>query len=231
VQLNSAIEAASFTKNQSYFVYDFSSISASIHRCQISYGTINAIGTADGLPSDAHIRFVGLPDVITGDDVMSAGAIVTPYRHRFTTFGRIYPGLVDFNSPSYGYGRIPYCSYNATLDAYQYYGQTSQIYSSLVVDREYQTLIRYAPGDDGAYAIQRPALLEYQSHNPASTTGMNRRWGEMKNIFICDDNGMQMMQTGRIINSKNYICIGDEDSWFTGGADTLSLLCQHTEET
>lgn len=228
VELASSAEASAFTKNQGYFIYDFVS-----GQCNVAYGIINAIGTADGLASDAHIRFSSLCEVVNSSDTIAAGAIVTPYKHRFYATGRVTYDSANFSNRIC---QIPYCSYDGANDPYAFHYQNHEAISlRFRVDYEEATIFLEAPGDDGSYAVQKPAILEsYNAYTGYSADGsrMNRRWGEANSVYLTDDGGMSNMQTGRTIDGKDYICLM---SWsgnlFSYASNSAAALIQHTEET
>jgi hypothetical protein len=117
-----------------------------------------------------------------------------------------------------------------------FYGQSGQIFGAFTTDAEITTLVRVAPGDDGTFAVQRPAIVELGNFaNTANNSyeysdGMNRRYGELKNLFLTSPASMAIMQTGRVINSKEYLCIQTVSANFINGSASLAILIPHTED-
>ena len=219
VQVTDAAEANLFTKNEWYFIYDFR-YDAVIPRIAVAYGECNGVGVADGLNAD-EIRFATL------NNDFNSGAKISPYPLPVFTIANGWVGNIqDFCEGGYNVNQIPfYGRSDGTTGHYCIHRQYSEIQSAAILSREYNALTIAAPDDKGNYTVQRPLMCEYYRPNSSSTrTQMNRPYGESKNIYISDDDGMSIMTTGRTIDSKEHINIADEDGMFYGGSSYLSAL-------
>lgn len=220
VQMTDAAEAALFTKNEWYYIYDFR-YDASYPRLMVAYGECTGVGVADGLNAD-EIQFG------TVNNDFKIGAIVSPYPLTTYTFDKGGTaganGENDYRYPSYK-GMLPFNSRaDGTTGYYCIHDQAGNEYGGYAISRDYQAIITGAPDDKGIYVCQRPLICEYQRPNDGTVTGMNRVYGESKNIYLVDDDGLSVMTTGREIDSKEHISIGAEDTIFINGSSNLECL-------
>jgi hypothetical protein len=176
-------EAANFTQNNYYFIYDFNGHS------WVNYSKCTGVNVG--------------ANQITLESVnknFPAGAVVCSYAHRFVSFG----STVSEPSSGYGYRNpiLPYVSatdnnYVCSVDGGGF-GITSAQYLS-------EPISKGAPMDNGGkVCVARPTLTEYVRKNDNFTTGMNRTYGQFKNIYVSSSSGLGIGD-GRVITGKNYV--------------------------
>lgn len=219
VQVTDAAEANLFTKNEWYYIYDFR-YDAVIPRIAAAYGECNGVGVADGLNAD-EIRFTTL------NNNFNSGAKISPYPLPIFTFANGWSGNInDYCESSNNVNQIPfYGRSDGSTGHYCIHDQAGRIVGGAIISREITAITIAAPDDKGNYTVQRPLMCEYYRPNSDTTrTQMNRPYGESKNIYISDDDGLSIMTTGRTIDSKEHIHIGVESSMFLGGSSLLSVL-------
>jgi hypothetical protein len=217
VQVTDAAEASLFTNGEWYYVYDFR-YDAVIPRIAVAYGECNGVGVADGLNAD-EIRFATL------NNDFNSGAKISPYP--LTTY-TMSPGCDldgnDFRDDGDG-PLIPFFGRSdGTTGHYCIHDQTGEIQGAFRISRELNAITIAAPDDKANYTVQRPLVCEYARPNDAAVTQMNRPYGESKNVYISDDDGLSVMSTGRTIDSKEHINVADENAMFNGGSALLSVL-------
>ena len=220
VQLTDSAEANLFTSGEFYYIYDFR-YDGVIPRIAVGYGQCNGVGVADGLNAD-EIQFATL------NNDFNAGAKVSPYPIPLYSISN---GSAQANDIAYGtsVSQLPFYSrQDGTTGHYCIDDQgtySGYIYGNLIISRDFNAIIKNAPDDKGNYTVQRPLLCENSRPNDAgTTTDMNRAYGESKNIYLSDDDGLSIMTTGRTINGKEYINVADEDDMFYGGNAALAVL-------
>lgn len=225
VQVTDAAEANLFTNGEWYFVYDFR-YDAVIPLVAVAYGECNGVGIADGLNAD-EIRFATL------NNDFNSGAKISPYPLPVMSIDNGCAagdaGEDDFRDTGWG-SQIPfYGRSDGTTGHYCINDQSGDITGQYIISRDSQAILTAAPDDKGNYTVQRPLICENRRPNDTSSlsynTQMNRPYGENKNLYLSDDNGMSVMSTGRTIDSKEHINIADENTMFVGGSSSLSVLC------
>lgn len=210
-------EAANFTEGNYYYMFDFS--------------------------SQERVRYVKVSSVNTGADQITletlgrdfnAGSVIAAYAHRFYTLGtgignESEPNLNDDNSYDYPYSRIPYVS--AIDDSSCFHNQYAYINGSVqpVIAGEYITTMN--PNDKGQYAVQRPGICELTRNNTSTgnATGMTEGYGVTKNSYMGMKNSLARFLDGRVINSKNYLYIGDADYLWRNGSYIVGIFVPDTE--
>ena len=223
-QMTDAAEANLFTSGEWYYVFDFN-YGASYPRLSVGYGECNGVGVADGLNAD-EIRFA------TMNNDFPAGAIVSPYPVPTYTIDQ---GGIDGDANEVGYrdsgyfSQIPFYSRDdGTTGYYCIHDQGGDIQGGFRVSRDENAILTGSPDDKSAYTCQRPLICEHRRPNdtnsPAYYTDMNRSYGESKNIYLIDDDGLSIMTNGRVINTKDHISIGPESSFFYGGNADIEVL-------
>jgi hypothetical protein len=231
VQLTNSAEAALFTKGHSYFIKNFDTNTQTLHNVQVSYGEVDAIGTADGLPGDEYIRFSTLSPVITNSNVIPSGAKIQPYPLRAVYFD--YNWASDRDGYNYRQCQIPFTGFASTTEDEAFYDQSGYIYTGARIDCNLWSIIVSNPNDHDDYIVQRPIVCEYLQPNQSSDSGgMNNTYGTCKNLYLTSDNNISVMQSGRTINSKDYIGIGTAAviAAMYQSSTSIHILAQHTEE-
>lgn len=234
--LQSEAQVNSLTKGNGYFIYYAGlDINGSADTCYITYGVINGKGVSDGLTS-TQVRFELLPGLRAISNTIQAGARITPYLHTVYAFSNaptetfnssLYNDLCYAYMSSSYYSFIPYMSYNIDSSAYCMHQQGGQIGSGCSGSIE-DVIVSKGLQDDGNYIVQRPAIIE--SRNGAQgTSGMNRVWGETKNLYCTISTGMTDMETGRTINALDFVSLGPSSSLLGGISSSTHLLIQQTE--
>lgn len=220
VQVTDAAEANLFTKGEWYFVYDFR-YDAVIPRIAVAYGECNGVGVADGLNAD-QIRFATL------NNDFNSGAKISPYPLPYMAVdqGGTYGANDNRNGTYGGQGQIPfYARSDGTTGHYCIFDQVQTLRGGYGISRDERAILTAAPDDKGNYTVQRPLICEnYRPNDNYVTTQMNRPYGESKNVYSVDDNGMSIMTTGRTLNAKEHICVADESSMFFFGSSGMSVL-------
>lgn len=230
--LESSDQVDTFTKNQGYFVY-YAGLSSSGRECvKVTYGIVTHKGVADGLTA-TQITISNLV-TMSGTQEILTGARVTPYWHTYymTASFPTYISVNDFalyqDSGSNRFqGQIPYYS-ASTSTHYASHDQAGPIDCRTEASVEIDIITRGAQ-DNGIFIVQKPLIYEDIIVN--SQTGMNRVYGEMKNIFICSDTGMTDMETGRTINGNDYVSLGIAGYIISGTLSGTHILVLHTEST
>lgn len=217
VTLTDAAEANLFTKNEFYYVYDFR-YDGVVPLIAVAYGQCNGVGVADGLASN-QIRFATL------NNNFNAGAKVNPYPLPIHSISNGHSTASGDIAASDCTAQLPFYSYSSgTTGHYCIHNQDNgYLEGRLTISRDYNAIITNAPDDKGNYTVQRPLICEY-FNTLDNYTDCNRSYGESKNIYLSDDNGMSIMTTGRTISGKEHINIADEDAMFMLGSPNLSVL-------
>lgn len=203
-------EAANFTVNKYYYLYDFNGHS------WVDYCKVTARDTG--------------ADTITVDRVdfnYTAGSVIAAYAHRFYGFGSDTATLA---LPRFNYGllsRLPYASSQGYVSA----GQSSILYAGCQIETPDKTLITNNPNDLGYYACSKGLLVEYLRED-SSGTGMNRAYGSPNNIYLCYNNSYSPGQDGKTIGGENYLFfLTGNYIYSTGSASSQCSLFLDTTAT
>jgi hypothetical protein len=136
-------------------------------------------------------------DTLSND--VSAGAIIGAYPHRYFTKGNGYSNENDIVSSDiqtqlpYYSGAVGYVQHESSII---YGGVTLNILGGMTIT---------APDDLGLYSCMKPIITEtYRPNGTLSTTGMNRQYGKLKNIFFSYGSMAQMLDY-RTINASDYL--------------------------
>lgn len=234
ITLASSGQASSFTKDNWYYIFFVGLDTSSNRRANAIYGQIDAIGTADGLSTDAQIRFNYLSAPSHARDIIFDGAIVTPYYHFVYSIGEKTPsalsGSYTVNMAEYNVvtGTIPYYSYQGTTDGAVADGDYDFIESVAYAYCDYFLL--KATQDDGRWPAQKPILTEVYN-GTGGNTNMNRGYAEAVNFAMIDDGGMDDMEYGVTISGEDWISIGPTNNIWGGYPSGCVILVLHTEST
>lgn len=176
-------EAALFTVNNYYYLYDYNDKSVCNYVKCTARDLINDTITIDTLSNN-----------------VSAGAIIGAYPHRYCTNGTGWVTDSDIVASSSYLIQIPYYSGAAGYVQHEF----STIYGGVSLNILGGMNIT-APDDIGLYSCMRPIITEaYRPNAPSSSTGMNRQYGKLKNIFYSYGSMAQMLDY-RTINTKDYL--------------------------
>ena len=167
-------EGAQFTAGESYFLIDLDESES------FQYMTIATGGIAgDIITFTANFNMEA-----------KAGAILSPYYHRFYTM-----------CPTSAYdahARLPYVS------TFKRERGISSSYSSDTVDFYGEIMTEYLtymdPDDSGIYACMKLGIVEI-----ADSAQGNRAYGSTKNVYACSVSGMASATDGKTINGKNFL--------------------------
>jgi len=176
-------EAALFTLNNYYYLYDYQNKSVVNYVKCVGINLVADTVTIDTLSND-----------------VSAGAIIGAYPHRFCTNGNGSYFDNDIVDDSVYLIQIPYCSGAAGYVQHQY----STVYGGVALNILGGMNIT-APNDLGLYSCMRPVITEkYRPNDASSSTGMNRQYGKLKNVFYSYGSMSQMLDY-RTINTNDYL--------------------------
>jgi hypothetical protein len=183
-------EAANFTVNKYYYLYDFD-----------GHGWINYIKVT--------ARDVVL-DTVTIDSCsvnFPAGAVLTPYAHRYYNYsaGTYYqnPPYTFFQNLQGADGFVmPYVSSGTETSVY---AQPASGYIAIQVSGYVDAFLSYGiPDDEGYYDCIKHLLAEYYDSAQA-TTSMNRIYGKSNNTLRTYRGTMGRMTNTRTLNAIDYL--------------------------
>jgi hypothetical protein len=224
LQLHSG-EAANFTQNNYYFIMDFNGVEVCNYVFCTSVDTDNDRVTIQTLT-----------------DNMGNGAIISAYAHRFVFLGTDrYPGAIQLNFSGYGSSgsveinqAIPYCS--GAVGYAMHYQIVAPVYitSATKFDVLVNTLQQMNPDDLSRRAAMRPLVGEWLRPNDAASfpsTGMNRSYGQIKNIYAAYSASRVKGSDGLTIGAKDYVFLATMDELSANGSVSVDLLFLDTEST
>lgn len=229
--LQNAAQVNALTKGQGYFVYYAGLDTNGNEVVKVNYGVIDQKGVADGL-LDTQIRLAVVSDN-NGTRTIMSGSRITPYWHRFFVtayFENVDRQLNDFThkySTSYYRTQQPYYSYTGNG-----FGVTHPQNSYIQMTSNFSAetdIINKGAQDNGLFIVQKPAIYELNGGGTVYNSNVNRIWGEVKNLYTTNNTGMTDMETGRTINSKDYVSLGDASQIYAGSTQYQHLLVLHTE--
>lgn len=219
LQLHSG-EAANFTVGKQYYITSMNGVS------KVLYVTVTDRDTgADTIT----VSSLGLD--------MEDHSIISSYLHRYCAFGTTnYPLEDGFGNMTAGtansYQTIPYCSAAA---GYVSHDQSGVINGSTKWDVLTTTLQQMNPDDYGNRAAMRPLLGEFSRHNDTSvatyTTGMNRSYGQVKNVYVAYNATRVRGSDGLTIGAKNYVFLATMSELCGSGSSSLDIMFLDTEST
>jgi hypothetical protein len=206
-------EAALFTANKYYYVYDMDGVTV----CNYT----KCISTDTGADTIV-LQTIG--------STFAAGSVVGAYPHRFYSFGtgKNYYNNIFYTSRTV----IPY--YSTITGNYVIHNQTGYIHSSVGGDIATNSLQRMFPNDEGYRAVQRPLLCETgrpnDDNNYTYRTDMNRAYGCCDNIYVSEDTYMTVELDGITVDGDSYLYVGDGYGYNLGwgGSALLILDTEHT---
>lgn len=206
-------EAANFTVDKWYFLFDYS-----IHTWN-DYVKVTNVDTGT--------------DQITVDAVYQdfpAGSVIGAYVHRWVGFGDkpTYTTAMQYFYRFFGetvtsaVSVLPYVSDENAVDRYSTTGEYIKDELECVLNYPEDYLTCMNPNDEGNQAVMRPGINEYND---------NRGYGILKNIFICRVNSMASFLDGKTIGGKNYLHTQTEGVLFYQGSTNYATLFLDSESS
>lgn len=230
--LESEAQVNSLTKGNGYFIiYCGTDTTGLADSCNVTYGVIDQKGVADGLTA-TQVRFAFLPGMQALSSTIRSGSRITPYLHKMYTFSNSTSEQTQLSDFAYSYSNstdssfLPYMSYTYDLLPSVMFVQGGPLRSSCKASIE-NDIVTKGLQDDGSYIVQRPALYEY-ANGAGGTNGMNRVWGESKNLYCTYGGSLTDMEMGRIIDGIDFVSIGLAAAMING-LTSVYLLIQQTE--
>lgn len=195
-------EAANFTADKYYFLFDFDGHS------WCNYVKVESVDAGT--------------DQITVDNInhdFPSGAVISSYAHRYYVYGTGNRNVTDWSC--YGCSMPYYSEYGNEMEASgMLMGRTGFEYLSNILNRG-------DPEDEGYYYCMRPVLYEYHIPNYSSYNdgSSNRSYGVAKNIYVSADTGLSQMLDYRTISSVDWLCL------VTAVGSHFAYLIRNTEAT
>jgi hypothetical protein len=218
IQLDTG-EAANFTLNQYYYIYDFNG------HTWVNYAKC----------TDVNL----VADQITVNTLtlnFPTGSVIASYPIRQYVRAN-HPGASgDYNTNwnndggSYSYLRtIPFVS---AADGYQFHNQISGPISGTFYPGVLTfNLDALNPDDHNIYACMYPIIREYHRHNssnPALTTGCNRAYGVCKNMLITRKNTLAQMLDYKTLDGVNWLFFCTPDPGGEALGSSYAYMCRDT---
>jgi len=206
LQLNTG-EAANFTLNKYYYIYDFNG------HTWANYCKCTNVNT-------------GLDQITVGliNQNFPTGSVVCAYVHRWMASGNHLGGwTADLNSPDYC-SRIPY--YSSISDQTRViHNQTSSIQGASFPAIVYQYVIKMAPNDEGVYAVMKPGVVEKGRPNGyAGDSENNRGYGTLKNLYVSALGSMARGLDGKVIAGNNWLYFQNTSEFMSTDSDIAALF-------
>jgi hypothetical protein len=207
-------EAANFTVDSYYFIYDF----------------------------DGHtwVNCCKVTDVDTGTDQITvdtlgqdfpAGAVIGAYVHRWFAFGN---GTTNLGYANINYtninSKIPYV--NAASNTYVFHNQYGVIYGSAYGAVCDGFLTRVAPNRKGNWGTEDIYVVEHRwenDNNQTLTTGAHEGYGVLKNVISSNKGTMSPGLDGRTDSGLDWLYfLGNNDTFSSGSSSYAALLLNTT---
>lgn len=202
-------QAANFTPNNYYYIYDMSG-HAWVNYCKV---------TADDT----------LAHTITVDSISNnfpTGSVIAAYAHRYYASGSDSVSGMRFNTVNSPL-TIPYCSNTTANKAFP--DQNATFYQATSASVDSVTLDQAAPTDKGFYACQKPFLVERYNCVQNQTDGMSEGLGIAKNAYVTDKGAMVGGLDGRTIGGKNWLYFQSHNNFSYGGNSGMGVMfCDST---
>ena len=207
-------EAASFTVNNNYYIYDMTD-----NNSWVDYLEVTSVNTGTDQLIVSGIRYD-----------YPIGAVIGSYPHRLIGMGNNYGYGTDFTSNQYSLQlRLPYYSYYYHQNCFHDQYNSINGGADFVVADEY--LDKLNPSDNGLYTAMRPGIVEVNNTSGYSSSidQMNRGYGTLRNIYVGHVGTMSPGQDGRKINSIDYLYFETGTGLIGGSGGNHAVLFQHTE--
>lgn len=213
VQLDTG-EAANFTANKYYFIYDFSTDT------WVDYTYVVSV--------DLGLDQIVLYDL---DYNFPSGSVISSYAHRFYCVG---DDVSNTNNFSVYASVIPYTS--STVDDRVVHNQTGYVYGSVKLDYPSTALTAMSPDDYSFYGVSKPLVVEYSLPNISvgaggSTTGANRAYGVANNLYVTYKGSMAAGLDGKTISTNNWLYFRPLNDIVYSGSSSFASLFLDTEST
>lgn len=184
IQLHAG-EAANFTQNKYYYIYDFDAHTwvnyVKVTNVNLGLDRVTVDSIAYNFPDHAVIgayvhRWIALSNGTWGANYMSRYVSVLPYSS----------------------GTVGHVVYNQSAN--NIYGYAMAVIAAGYIDR-------MMPNDEGAYAVMRPGIVEGAAPNDFTETavGMNRGYGIVNNVYVTILGTMSPGLDGRIVAGNNWL--------------------------
>jgi hypothetical protein len=210
-------EAANFTVNNYYFIFDF----------------------------DGHswVNCVKVTAVDTGTDQVTidaatynfpTGAVIAAYAHRYVAFGNGSASSIG-NIVNYNQGvlsKIPYI--NAANNSYVFHNQNTSIRGSCYGAVCNQFLDRVVPNRKGNWGTEDIYIVENRFENSEyqnETTGAREAYGVIKNVIATNVGTMAAGQDGRTDGGLEYLYTLTLNNVFSWGSSSYASLFLNSTST
>lgn len=210
-------QAANFTVNNYYFIFDFDAHTW-VNCCKV---TATDTGT----------------DQITVDVLgqnFPAGSVIGAYVHRWISFGNgNATSIANVLSLSQGVNsKVPYV--NAASNTYVIHNQYGIIYGSANGAVCNDFLTRVAPNRKGNWGTEDIYVVEHFFENDSSqtgTTGAREGYGIIENVIATNKGTMSAGQDGRTDGGLEYLYFHAMSALFSGGSTTFAALFLNSTST
>ena len=182
-------QAANFTANKWYYIYDFNA------HCWVNYGYVVSVN-------------IGADTIVFSNVAQNfpSGSILTPYAHRFYSYGAVFGNLQETNMRYYGNGspcQIAYCS--SSVQANVFHSQIVYINGAANYIISNELVASGIPDDEGNYDCVRHALSENRDFGGSTTNSINRLYGTSNNTLCTYTGTMGMMTNYRTMLGVDYL--------------------------
>jgi hypothetical protein len=216
-------QAANFTENKWYYIYDF-------------------LATSPPYSGVDHVKVTNVnlgSDQITIDAMeysYNIGAVISPYAHRYITIGNNIP-----NSGSYTFN-MQYSGTNCYFGA-PYTSRYSDGVGVITVQGNVYHQSYYAtgwpfifdtgdPDDEGYYYCMKPVVRENTANNYTyRLISKNNVLGTINNMLISAAGNMAQMLDYRTMSGVDYLYYGNLTNGDTGSSGSIAWLIRNTEST
>ena len=205
-------QAANFTPNKFYYIYDMNG-HAWVNYCKVTADNTNA-------------------DTITVDTIdknFPTGSVIAAYNHRMYCAGNILAagGQNRFNSDNYSvHSSTPYCSSENSSRTFA--NQNQALYESITPSIDTATLNIVSPNDKGFYACQKPFIVERSNAVPSDQNDISEGYGIMKNMYTTKTGTMVQGLDGKTIGGSNWLYFQDLQNLTNGSGGFAALLLDST---
>jgi hypothetical protein len=178
-------QAANFTVNKYYYIYDIGNGHAWVNYCKCTNVNAGANQITVDVTSYAY----------------PTGAVIAAYAHRYMAGGS---SVTSANRMNNGYcSCVPYVSSTTAALCSAMTNQNTPVSIYCSWGRDIQTMQYCAPNDEGYYVCQRPMIIEYADQQNGSTG--NRYYGVLNNIYLTYNTSLTAGTDGRTIGANNWL--------------------------
>ena len=208
ITLTDAVDAARFSVDKFYYLYDFR------NGVLLDHVKVTKVGAADGLLGTQV-------EIDRAYDSYDAGAVLCSYNHRYYLTGNNSTSGKDVEGASYYNSNmsVPYCSSNAPERKYRIHRQSGTVATQMSLGYDRNTLQYCTLQDSGERVYEIPRVIEYSG--PYNTIGMGNIVGQVKSFVLMDKTGMVEMESGVMINNTQYDLFGPNASRFAHDVSSI----------